>query len=368
MKKLTVFIMVLMLFCLDITCNAQELTPDGIYGEQYNASGADGLSDCLPNDVKEYMDSIDISGFDTSWTSELTLQNIFQQIAGFIKSGGKRPITAGCSILAVLLFGAAAGGLTENKSLDFVLTVGITASAVMPAISTVISCVSAIETVGTFMLSFIPVYAAILISRGRTLTAAGYSTVMLVAAEAVTTACSLVITPLTGMQLGLSVSSSVLTEINVTSIGRTIKRASTWILSLSTTVMLAILGIQTLVNGSADSVTDKTAKFFVGTTVPVVGSAVGEALSTVKGCLKLLGSSVAVYGIVAIAMIMLPVVVELLMWRVVLLLTAMVSEVLGREKSATLIRSVDSCVAFVLGIIIFIGVLFIISVTVVSLV
>ncbi len=368
MKKVFVLCIVLLSFVFAPSVFAEELTAEDIYKQQFEQSGAGELDEALPQDVKEYMDEINISSLDTSWTEQFTPQNIFQQIIGFLKSNGKRPIIAGCSILAVLLFGSAAGGLLpDNKNIEFVVTVGITSAAVIPAVSTIVSSVSAIEAAGTFMLSFIPIFAAILISNGRSLTAAGFSSVMLTATEIISALCSFVITPLVGMQLGLSVSGSVLNDINTASVGRTVKRVATWITALCTTVLLAVLGIQTLVNGSADSLSAKTAKFVIGTAVPVVGGAVSEALSTVKGCLKLLSSSVAIYGIVALAVIMLPVVVELLLWRVVLLLTAMAAEVLGKEKSAMLIRSVDSAVSFVLGIMILIGVLFIISVTCVSL-
>lgn len=369
MKKLIVVCVVLLVVWLVPTVSANELTTEDIYSQQFEQSGAEELSEALPDDVRQQMDELDISGLDTSWTEELTVENIFGQILSFLKSGGKRPLLAGVSILAVLLFGSAAGGLMhENRNIEYVVTLGITASAVLPAVSTVMASVSAIRSAGTFMLAFIPVFAAILISRGRSLTAAGYSSLMLGASEAVTSLCSLVITPLVGMQLGLTVSGSVLTEINTASVGRTVRRIANWILTLCTTVLLAVLGIQTLINGSADSLSDKTAKFIIGSTVPVVGGAVGEALATVKGCLKLLGSSVAIYGIIAVAMLMLPVIVELLLWRVVLLLTAMIAELLIKERSAMLLRSVDSAVAFVLGITVFIGVLFVISITVVSLV
>lgn len=368
MKRLLVVSIVLMSLLWSLDCSAEEISTEDIYKQQYEITQADKLSGSLPDDVKEYMDGIDISGLDTSWTEQFTPKNIFQQIWEFMKSRGKRPIASGCSIIAMLLFGSVANGMMPvNKSVDYVLTLGILSAAIMPAISTVVSSVSAIKSAGTFMLSFIPIFAAVLVSRGRTLTAAGFSSVMLVVSEAVSAVSSLVITPMVGMQLGLSVSGSVLNDFNTSSVARTVKRISSWILGLCVTVILAVLGIQTIINGSADSLKDKTAKFVIGSAVPLVGGAVSEALGTVKGCLKLLSSSVAIYGIVALAVLLLPVVVELLLWRVVLLFTAMISDVLGKEKASALIRSVDSAVAFVLGIMIFIGVLFIISVTMVSL-
>lgn len=354
-----------LLFCGSV--GAEEVDKNSLYSEQYKSSGADSLSDALPEDIANQLSEFDISSTDVSWTESLTPENIFESMLSFLKSGGKRPLVSGCSILAVLLFTASVGGLsTDNKMLKYVLNLGIAASAVFPAAGTIKSCTSAISSAGVFMLSFIPTYAAILVSRSKTATAAGFSSIMLAATEAVSWICSYLLVPMTGMQLSLAVSGSVMPEINTSSIGNAVKKASMWILSLSSTVLLGILGMQTLVRGSADSLSAKTAKFVVGTAVPVVGATVSEALATVNGCLKLLGTSVAVYAVIALALLMLPAIVELLLWRVALLICASVAEMLGQDKGAALIRAVDGAVAFILGIMILIGILFIISITVVS--
>ena len=370
MKKfIFIFTLVVIFFSLAVNCNAEELTPEDTYSQQFKASGAEKLAESLPDGVQQQMDELDISSTDTDWTEYFTPKNIFGEIWSFLKSGGKRPLTAGCAILAILLFGSAVSGIgQENKTVGFAVTVGILAVTVLPTVSSILACVSALKSAGVFMLAFVPVYASVLVSRGKTLTAAGFSSVMLVAAEAVTAMCSFIVVPLTGMQLGLSVSSSVLENVNTSSIGKAIKKTSLWLVTLATTVCLGVLGIQTVVKSSADSLSAKTARFFVGTTVPIVGSAVGDALSTVKGCLKLLGSSVAVYGVVALLAITLPMILELLLWRVVLLLTSSMAELLGQDRSASLIRSVDSATAMVLGITALITVLFIISIAMVSVV
>ncbi len=367
MKKLLVLVLVLMSLCVFTSANASEINPDDIYSEQYNASGADSLSDALPDNVADSLDKLDISGTDISWTEYFTPKNIFSHIFDFFKSGGKRPLTAGLSVLAVMLFSTAVKALNDkNKTVDYVLSIGVTVAVVLPAVSSIKACVSVIETACVFMLALIPVYASVLVSGGKPLTASGFSAVMLSVSNAVSSLCSFVIVPLTGIQLALSVSSSVSPDIKTESLSKGIKRASLWIMSLSTTVLLGILGIQTVVSGSADSVSSKMAKFLLGTAVPVVGSTVSEALATVKGCVKLLGSSVAVYAIVALCCLVLPIIIELLLWRVSMLFCASFAETLSQDKCASLLRAVDSAISFVLGVVILVGMLFIISVTMVA--
>lgn len=367
MKRIVIaFVIVLCLLCCG-QASAEEVNINDIYSEQFKASGAEDLSDSLPDEVKEKLDEIDISSSDISWTEYFTPQNIFQNMWSFIKGGGKRPLSSLVSLLAVLLFSSAIEGFySENKTVKYVVSIGVTAVVVLPVASTINACVSAVSSAGVFMLSFVPVFAAILVSRGKSVTAAGFSTVMLAVSQGVTSLCSFCLAPLTGMQLGLSVAGSTLQDINISSIGNAIKKASMWTLSLASTVLLGVLGIQTVVGGATDNLTSKTAKFVLGTALPVVGTTVSEALSTVRGCVKLLGTSVAVYGIVTLALLILPTILELLLWRISLLLGSSAAEMLGQTKAVALLRSVDTAVSFLLGVMILIGVLFIISLTVVA--
>lgn len=370
MKNTVVVLSVLILLILfPLSAKAEEINTDEIYRQQYEISGADELYDNLPDTVAEKMKDFDISGISTDWLGELTPKNIFKSTLDFLKTGCKRPLLSCVTMIAVLLLSTVIGGLECNdKTVVFVTTVGVMLAAVLPSVSVVKTAMTAVSSLGAFMLAFVPVFVGVLISQGKSLTAAGFSTVMLAVSESLSVLCSFIIMPLTGMQLGLAISGSILSEINISTIGKTVKKISMWVLSLSSTVLLGVLSIQSLIGAQADNISVRTTKFIVGTAVPIVGNTVSEALSTVVGCLKMLSSSIAVYGIIAVALMFLPTILELLLWRLALGVSSMIAEMLSRSKSAELIRSVDSAVSFVLGVLILIGVLFIISVTVVSIV
>ncbi len=370
MKKLfSVFILVVLCSFACISVNAQELDLNDIYNQQFEASGADNLINSLPDDVADRMETFDISKLSEGEHEYFNVENVFGIIVSFIKSGCRRPFISMVSIFSILLMSAAAGGITSNEKLiNFVVAVGITASAILPVSATIVACVDAIKSCATFMLSFVPTFAAVLVARGKSLTASGFSTVVLAACEVVNYFCSFVVIPLTSSQLALSVSGSTLTQINVESVSRTVKKITMWLLSLVCTVFVSVLGIQTVVSTPADNLSSKAIKFVVGTTVPVVGATVSEALATVKGCLKVLGSSVAVYSIMALALIALPIVIELILWRLTLGVTAALADVLNQIKTGSLLRAVDSAVSVILGITVLTIVLFTISITIVAVV
>jgi stage III sporulation protein AE len=367
MKKILCILAVLCFLVFCPAFGAEEIDINEIYSDGLNISGADELGDSLPDGVREQIDGFGIldSGFDSQ---SITLKSVFGKIADVFSKHFKTPLAVGCSVVALLLvFTCISGIYSENKVLNFAVTLGITAVMAVPAVDLISNCITTIKAVSTFMLSFIPVFAAMLSSSGKALTAANFSSVMLVAAEAVSWIASFVLMPVAGIQLALGIATSVSPDINVSSLRNAIKKASNWTLSLLSTVLLGILSIQTAVSGPQDNLTSKTAKFVVGTTVPVVGTAVSEAMGTVRGCLKLLGSSVLIYGVIAVALIVLPSVAELILWRVSLLLCSSVAEVLSEKRSAELLKSVDSCISFILGITVLLFILFVISLTVVSL-
>lgn len=370
MKKAIVLIILLSaaFFCPGISAAEVEYdSKQEIYSEIYKISGADKIKDALPTEIAKELETIDISGADISRSMLFTPENIFSRSLSFIKSGGKRPLSAGLSVLAVLLFSAVTEGLYErNKTVGYVLSLGITVLAVLPAAATLYSCVKAISDSAVFMMSFVPIYAAVLLSHGKPSTAAGFSSVMLMASEAVTLLCSYVLTPLNGIQLALAVGGSTVSDINISSVCNTVKKVSMWTLSLATTVLLGILGIQTAVASSADSLSDKTLKFIVGSAVPVVGSTVSEALGTVRSCLKLLRNTTAAYAVAAVGLLILPTLTELLLWRISLAVSKAAAEMLGQSSAVGLLGAVDSAVAFTMGIMILIGILFIISTAMVA--
>ena len=189
---------------------------------------------------------------------------------------------------------------------------------------------------------------------------------MLLISEGIAALCSFLLIPVSSVQLSLGISGAVSNGINTTSLNNAIKKASNWILAVSSTVLLSVLSLQTIVSIPQDNIASKTAKFIIGSTVPVVGNTVSEAISTVRGCLKLLSASSVVYGVIAIALIVLPVIIELILWRGCMLLCSTVSEMLNFEKICALLKAIDNVLAFILGITVLMSVLFVISLTVIS--
>ncbi len=79
-----------------------------------------------------------------------------------------------------------------------------------------------------------------------------------------------------------------------------------WGLGLIATVFGAVIGLQSLLAGAADSVALKAGKFLIGSSVPVIGGAVSDAIGTVYAGLKVVKGTAGAAGICAIVVLFAP--------------------------------------------------------------
>ena len=367
MKKVRMLILFLIfatLFTISVSA-AESESPEEFYAEQYKNSGAEDLENSLPDSAKDYFSEHGIDPSDYNWVNSLSVESVFKHILTFITSGAKAPLNTGAVIIAIILISAA---LTSAEIKSSAMTAAIYASAAasaaviaVPVSSVINTSVNALRGIGVFMLSFIPVFAVIVAASGATVTAASMSALLLAATETVSYISSFIVLPLMGGYLTLSLSSAVSPLIKKSGITETVKKLAFWIMAFISAVFVGILGIQTAVNSSADTLVSKTAKFIIGSSIPIAGGVLSEAMNTVTASMGLLKSSIGIYGALACAVTLLPLVIELLIWRAVLLISSSVSEIFSLGGIAGLLRAIDSMLSVLIGIILLVGAMFVIS-------
>lgn len=320
----------------------------------------------LPSSIENDLSGIDISDYE-GLLETLNPQNVFEEISALFKSGLKKPLQVSVGVIALLLTVSVLKCFKPHDKLtDFALTLGIISMAVFPTVSVIKVFNDLIKSFSVFTSAFIPVMAGIIAAKGKVMTATNFSTLMLIASEGVSYISSFVVIPLSGMQLSINIGGSFVDGINTLSLSRGINKASMWILSTISALFLGVLGLQTLISAPADNVSAKAIRFAVGTAVPVVGNVVSEALGTFAGSMKLLSSSAAVYFILAIFILILPVIIDIMLWRFSMIICRCAAELLSLNKAAELIKSSENCFSLLLGISILLILIFVISVAVVS--
>ncbi len=363
MKKIILTIVVLM-FILSPSAAAD------VYSEQFELSGAEELNDSLPDGVRSIFDELEIDITKQNWVDNINAGNVFTIIKEFITDGGKTPLKSGVSVIALILVNAAflafCGERMEVKGTAlYVSSLSVSAVALLPLFSVITASARSVRAGAQFMLSFVPVYGTVLFASGKPITGAASGSLLLAASEGMVQLSTHVLSPLIGSYLAVCICSSVSPVINGSGISELIKKAANWIIGLISTVYLGILSVQTTVNASADTLAVKTGKFVIGSFIPVVGGIMSETLTTVQSCMSLLKTSVGIYGVVVVALIMLPVIIELLLWRLMLLCSSSVASVFECGGICTVLKAADAAVSFLVGIILICALAFIISITVI---
>ena len=148
---------------------------------------------------------------------------------------------------------------------------------------------------------------------------------------------------------------------SVNNLMNTVKKAAMWVYSFCVTVFLFIIGTKSVVGSFTDNLTMKTAKFVLGTAVPIAGGALSESATAVAASLDVLRGNAGIYIIIAIIIILLPLICSLICWRFALLLIKNLSDILTLPKISSLLLSCEAVISLLLGFVLLSLALLIIS-------
>lgn len=325
-----------------------------VYAEDIYSFGRDEIAEALPDEAKEEMERLEIEPNEE--ISDLSAENIFSSIWDVIVESVPKPLTMLISVIAVIILCALISNLQEGDELSGTFnTVGVLACSGIICTSFVTlaeSAKTAIDGFAAFLSVYIPAFAGIMAANGQTAAGAAYSAVVTVAVQVLSQIFSLIIFPLTSCIMGVSVAGAVNPELKINSIADMAKKVVNWGLTLIMTVFTGLLSVQGFVGAAADTVSMKAVKFTVSGAVPIVGGAVSEALSTVKGSLGLIKATTGGYGIIASAVIIIPILISAVLLRTAFIAAASISETLGTSRLTVLLKSGESVVAVIIAMIV----------------
>ncbi len=351
---------------------SQDNSIEDYYSEQLQLSGADDLWKNLPNSTKKSFENIGVYGINWKNLINLKPDSIFKEIFRILKQNSFKPFTALYKIIGIMLLCALVDGLKLSfgeKPLGGVislLSILIICSIIIdPIVSCIIRTSDIIHGASNFMLCYIPVMVGIMISSGQSFSAASYNMLMLGVSEIVSQISAQFLVPMLNIFLALSVVSSISLRLDLAGICNFISSALKWILGIIMTIFVGIMTIQGIVSVSADSVGTKALKFAISSFVPVVGGAISDAFNTVQGCLRLLKSGVGSFGILALVLIFLPLLLECSLWAGSLSLCAAIGDFFSLSQIAKMLRTTNKVLGIVISLIICCMVLLIVSTVIV---
>lgn len=318
--------------------------------------GAERIIDALPDSAQEILDGAEITP-ENSGAMNLTFGSVLSGILEMFRMQMGEPLKLLCSLCGVVMLSALAESLTGSgqagqlKGVFSVVGVlcgaGIAAAAVGEVLDETLGTLSA---AANFSLVFIPAFTGLAAVLGHVSTAAAVNSVVLAATQLFSQLAVNFLAPMCGTILGISAAGAANPQMKLDKLGEVIKKFVTWGITLVMTVFMSVLSAQTLVASSADNAAIKAAKFVVSQGVPIVGGTISDSVNMFSGGIAALKGSVGTYGIAAAAVLILPVLVDLVCYRIALFCAETAAEIFGLKELAALFKSCCSVMSIILAV------------------
>ncbi len=365
MKRAAYILFVLiMLFGLSFTAFCVDTQED--IKEKFEESFFSGLDE----DVYRLLEDFGLESFDAD--------DIFSKGSENIKAYFSETLTEklkGASgwfftvISVILLLSVVSGAFEFSLSSDAfsIFTSAAICVITVGKISTFLNCVlSSMELNGKLMIAFIPVYALLISLSGNPASALTYNSFLLFFCQLMSFFLDNIFVGVVGAYFALSIAFSFNPTINLNRFINGANRITSLVLGTSATMFTGLLSLKNVIAVSTDSLSVKGVRYLLSSLVPVIGSSLSEAYSSVLGSINLMKGSVAVLGVFVLVLINIPALSEGVIYFFLMTLLSCLAEILGLYRVSEILRSFASCVRLLLLVCLFQVFILIISIGLMS--
>lgn len=350
MKALFFIISLLILLC-PLCIYAEDIDLPEEYGD---------FADAIPEDVASLLpegflsgDFAELSGaVNEASAPGFLLGTAWRLLCGGLGSAaGTFGILVGIMILSALLHTVAEGSVGNlKKGIAFAIGVSTSAAVVGLQLPRIVAAGEFFGRLAVLMNSLIPIMGVLYVSGGNTMGAAVSSASLLLQINLIELGTTALVIPAVSVCMALTLSDALrTTSPNFSGITASIKRTLAFVYGLCSTLLMASLSAQSVLASAGDSAGARAVKFVAGNMIPVVGGTVGETLRTLAASVKLLRGSVGVAGMIAVALVLLPTLIELFLTRFVFNMSAAIGDLIGCKTEAGLYREIASLYGYIIA-------------------
>lgn len=167
--------------------------------------------------------------------------------------------------------------------------------------------------------------------------------------------------PLVNVLFTLSAVSMVCSEIKLEGLVSGIRKLLMRIWQVGAIFFTFMLGTQSLIAKSVDSLGARTAKFAIGSFIPVVGGMISDAFQTLRAGLSFVRGAAGVGGIVVIALVTLSGLAPAIVYKLIVSAGEFTSEMLGLKDMSDLMKEVKGIADLVIAVCLYTSVIFILA-------
>lgn len=331
-------------------------------------ASAEENSDTQAEIAAEVDEMLADSGADFGYeeVGDMSFGGLVERVVIRVKSDLGAPSKLLGSVLIVTVFTAVVGSLGEGlltgtaSSLYGLISITAAAAVLTPQLLGAYErTLTAIDSGGSFILVFVPVFAGLTVASGGVASGSLYNMMILGASELVTGLADKLLMPVLSASAALAVTAAVFPRAQLEGIANVIRKAAVWCMTVSVTLFTGFVSLKCTLAGKADGAATKTARFMMSGMMPIVGGAVSDAYSAVRSSFDVIRGTVGTAGTIAVILIMLPPILELLAFRAVLMIGGAAAELLTAPQLKKLMGGIDSGLAIAQSVLIGFGLMFI---------
>ena len=329
----------------------------------------------ISGDAGDFISENDISVSETEGIMNITPQMIFEYIWQNFKSSLSKPFRMLVTIFIVVILATFSEGICDiskksgmTRVYNMLCVIACIGAVIYYIKDSLYQAMQTIEDSGVFMLSYIPVFSGVVATSGGVTTATTYQLIVVFAAEMFVSLSSEIIMPLLSLCLSAGIVEAINPSVSLSGIIKGISKAVKIIMGLSLTIFSGLITVQSLVGTATDSVALRTGKFVVSNLVPVVGNAVSDAYSTVKGRIGILRNATGTFGVIAIFLIVVPPIISVFSTTLCIYVGEIVADVFSVKPISSFLKTAYNTMSVCLSVMICFAMMFIISTTIVMMV
>lgn len=348
-----IFLTVSLISCLFLPIQAfSDAEPEKIKEEISNE-----LESSIDSDIREKLKDMGLEDFEPESIFNVSLDSISKFFSDTLKEKLVNNSKLFFELLGVILLaGIILSILTDDDKSDFleiIVMIVVVLSSVRAVSVTLPAVISALEASKKFMLSFVPVYTLIVSFGGNPSGALTYNTLVLGFAEIVSDLITTNITNFMGVFFCLGISFSFNSSINIGRIISGVNKIFSTIIGFAASVFTGFLSLKSILSVSIDSVSVKGIRFLISSMIPIIGSSISEAYSSLIGSINLIKGSVAIVGILVIIIINIPIIFDVLTYYIIFNLISYVADSLVVKRAADALKCFSSGMRILLLVCIF---------------
>ena len=315
-KYILLLIIVVILPAFTLFVSAEKGVED--YVEEFEKILPEGMSG-ITNDSDSLLESFSLEG-------------LIDEILSAVRGEGGGVSAFFLTLIGFIAIGSLISSTDDCFAPQIRAVVGIVISlSVFPTVNTALTSVRAsLTALGDFFTALTPITVGMTALGGGAVTSGVQASGMYTALTLVGEIGSSVFLAIAS--LGLAVASmSSLGNRSALTVGKGIRSLFFWAIGIFTTVITAVFSLQTLISSAADSAAMRSAKYMASGLIPVVGTAVSGALSTLAAGLSYAKTLVGGGAIAVIISLALSPLVMLLLYRFAFTVAISLTELVGDD-------------------------------------